>query len=492
MSAPPQPSPTGTSPTGTSPAGTSPAGTSPAGTVNGDEASTSSRTSAATATTARATPTAPARTRGRWIDHWDPEDTVFWRGGGRAIARRNLSFSIAAELLGFCVWALWSVVVPLLPGAGFDLTLNQQFWLIALPSLVGATIRIPYTFAVPRFGGRNWTVISALLLLLPATALAWVVGRPETSFGVLLACAALAGFGGGNFASSMTNISFFFPEAEKGKALGLNAAGGNLGTGVVQLVVPAVVAVGAGTHLDRAGLLFIPLAVLAAVGAWRFMDNLTGVRSDYRAFADATRTRHTWIISFLYIGTFGSFIGYAGAFPTLLKTQFPHAPLQLAFLGALVGALTRPLGGAAADRVGGARLTIASFAILGVGAFAAITGLRQHSFGLFFAAFLVLFVGAGLGNGATYRMIPAVFRAGATDAATLAVRRKAAAGCLGIAGAVGAYGGFLIPRGFAMAKQAYGSLVPALWVFIGAYAVMALVTYVVYARRGSALASESV
>lgn len=430
--------------------------------------------------------------RGRWIDHWDPEDAVFWRGGGRAIARRNLGFSIGAEFLGFCVWALWSVVVPLLPSAGFNLTLNQQFWLIALPSLVGATLRIPYTFAVPRFGGRNWTVISALLLLIPSFALAWVVTQPGTSFEVLLACAALAGFGGGNFASSMANISFFFPEAEKGKSLGLNAAGGNLGTGIVQMIVPAIITVGAGVHLERAGLLFIPLALIAALGAWRFMDNLTGVRADYRAFADAARNRHTWVISFLYIGTFGSFIGYAGAFPILLKTQFPHAPLQLAFIGALVGALTRPLGGAIADRVGGARLTIASFAILAVGALAAISGLKQHSFALFFGAFMLLFTGAGIGNGATYRMIPAVFRAGVVDAETLSVRRKAAAGCIGIAGAVGAYGGFLIPRGFAMAKDTYDSLVPALEVFVAVYVVMALTVYAVYARRGAALAAESV
>jgi NNP family nitrate/nitrite transporter-like MFS transporter len=435
--------------------------------------------------------TAPGLRRGRWIDHWDPEDPTFWRGGGRSIARRNLTLSVFAEFLGFCVWALWSVVVPLLPGAGFDLTLDQQFWLIAVPSLVGATVRIPYTFAVPLFGGRNWTVISALLLLLPASALAWVVRDPSSSFGLLLACAALAGFGGGNFASSMTNISFFFPEAEKGKALGLNAAGGNLGTGLVQLVVPAVIAIGAGTHLERAGLMFIPLALLAAVLAWRGMDNLTGARADYRSFAAATRNRHTWIISFLYIGTFGSFIGYSGAFPTLLKTQFPETPTTIAFLGALIGALTRPLGGMVADRLGGARVTIASFTLLMAGAIGAIEGLRSHSFVVFFGSFLVLFVGAGIGNGATYRMIPAVFRAG-VSAERLPLARKTAAGCIGIAGAVGAYGGFLIPRGFAMAKETYGSLVPALWVFVVAYALMAATTYAVYARRGSALASESI
>ena len=434
----------------------------------------------------------PVHRSGRWIDHWDPEDPVFWRGGARAIARRNLGLSVFAEFLGFCVWALWSVVVPQLPAAGFTLTLDQQFWLIALPSLVGATIRIPYTFAVPVFGGRNWTIISSLLLLLPATALAWVVTQPDTSFAVLLACAALAGFGGGNFASSMTNISFFFPEAEKGKALGLNAAGGNLGTGIVQLIVPAVVAIGAGIHLERAGLVFVPLALLAAVLAWRGMDNLSGAKADYRSFANATRSRHTWIISFLYIGTFGSFIGYSGAFPTLLKTQFPQAPVTLAFLGALVGALTRPLGGIVADRLGGARITIASFALLALGALGAITALQQHSFVFFFASFMVLFTGAGIGNGATYRMIPAVFRAGITDPERLSVARKAAAGCIGIAGAVGAYGGFLIPRGFAMAKESFGSLVPALWVFVAAYLAMAAVTYAVYARRGAKLAAERV
>lgn len=444
---------------------------------------------------APAAATAPAdvtRTHpGRWIDHWEPEDRGFWLAAGRAIARRNLAWSIFAEFLGFCVWALWSVVVPLLPGSGFALTLDQQFWLIALPSLVGATIRIPYTFAVPRFGGRNWTIISALLLLLPTLALAWVVTRPETSFGVLLLVAALAGFGGGNFASSMTNISFFFPEAEKGKALGLNAAGGNLGTGVVQFIVPIVIAIGAGVHLERAGLLFVPLALLAAFGAWRFMDNLSGIKADYKSFALATANPHTWIISLLYIGTFGSFIGYAGAFPTLLKTQFPTAPIQLAFLGALVGALTRPLGGIVADRLGGTRVTLASFGILTVGAIAAVQGLQHKSFPLFFVAFMLLFTGAGIGNGATYRMIPAVFRAG-VPAAGLPAARKAAAGCIGIAGAVGAYGGFFIPRGFAMAKETYGTLVPAFYVFVAAYVIMAMTTYAVYARRGAALASESI
>lgn len=449
----------------------------------------------APSTTAPATTPAPTgtgvvhRRRGRWIDHWDPEDRSFWEGGGRATARRNLYPSIFAEFLGFAMWASWSIVVPQLASVGFALTVDQQFWLIALPSLVGATLRIPYTFAVPLFGGRTWTVVSALLLLLPATALAYVVTRPETSFGTLLVVAALAGLGGGNFASSMANISFFYPEREKGKALGLNAAGGNIGTAAVQLAVPLVIVAGAGLHLERAGLMFVPLVLLAAVWAWRRMDNLAGMRSDYRAFGAATRSRHTWIISFLYIGTFGSFIGFSGAFPTLLKGQFPEVTLTVAFLGALVGSLARPTGGVLADRLGGARVTIGSYGVMAVGTVGAVLALRGGSFWGFLVSFLLLFVATGIGNGSVYRMIPAVFQVGVSTPDAAARGRKAAAGCIGIAGAVGAFGGFLIPRGFAMSSTATGSLEPALWAFVGMYAVMALVTWAVYARRGTALSA---
>ncbi|WP_413450478.1 MFS transporter [Georgenia phoenicis] len=442
-----------------------------------------------------ARPAAPAARRsGRWIDHWDPEDPTFWRDGGRRVAFRNLWISILAEFLGFAVWALWSIVVPQLPAAGFALTVDQQFWLVAVPSLVGATLRIPYTFAVPLFGGRNWTVVSALLLLLPTVALAVVVQRPDTGFGVLLAVAALAGLGGGNFASSMANISFFFPEREKGKALGLNAAGGNLGTAAVQLAVPVVITVGAGVSLERAGLMMVPLVLLAAVLAWRGMDNLTTARADPRSFAAAARCRHTWIVSFLYIGTFGSFIGYAGAFPMLLGSQFPGAGVSVAFLGALVGSVSRPLGGVVADRVGGTRVTIAAYVTMAAGAVGAIQALERDSFGLFLGSFLVLFVATGIGNGSTYRMIPAIFRAAADgdDAAARARAQRAAAGCIGIAGAVGAFGGFLIPRGFAASTGLAGSLVPALWTFVAVYAVMALVAWSVYGRRGAALASARI
>ncbi len=427
---------------------------------------------------------------GRWIDGWDPENPDQWTSVGRPTARRNLGWSIFAEFLGFAVWALWSIVVPQLNGVGFTLTVDQMFWLVSTPALVGATLRIPYTFAVPAFGGRNWTIVSALLLLLPTSALAWAVHHPELPFEALVLVAALAGVGGGNFASSMANISFFYPAREKGTALGLNAAGGNLGTAAVQFAVPVVITLGAGLALDRAGLMFVPLALIAALGAWRFMDNLSNAKSDPRAYAAALREPHTWILAFIYIGTFGSFIGYSAAFPTLLKSLFPDVTFSLAFMGALVGSLSRPYGGYLSDRLGGALVTLVAFAAMAVGAVGAILGLQQKSFALFFLSFLWLFVFTGIGNGSIYRMIPAVFAGVATPGATLGVASgRAAAGCIGIAGAVGAFGGFLIPRGFAMSTTMTGNIQAALWVLVGTYAGMLALTWAVYLRPSAKLAA---
>ncbi|NAZ77263.1 MFS transporter [Kineococcus sp. T13] len=447
-------------------------------------------------TSERAAPTGtiPAPRPGRWVDDYDPEDRAQWESTGRPAARRNLWLSIFAEFLGFSVWQLWTIVTPSLNTAGFSLTADQQFWLIAVPNLVGATLRFPYTFAVPRFGGRNWTIVSALLLIVPCVGLAVVVQNPDTPFWLMVLVAATAGVGGGNFASSMANISFFFPEREKGAALGLNAAGGNLGVAVVQLVVPVIVVIGGGLALERAGLVVVPLAVLAAVLAWRWMDNLSSARADFAGYAAAMRNKHTWIISFLYIGTFGSFIGYAGVFPTLIKTQFPdvafdwgfiglaQVPLTLAFLGALVGSLARPYGGRLSDRLSGANVSIAAYAVMSLGAVGVIAGLGTRSFALFFLSFLLLFVATGMGNGSVYRMIPAIFRSTVDrgDAAALLLAKRQAAACIGIAAGIGAYGGFIIPRVFAASITSTGSLRPALIGFIAFYAVCVAVTVAVY------------
>ncbi|MBW8767748.1 MAG: MFS transporter, partial [Geodermatophilales bacterium] len=265
-----------------------------------------------------APPSAPRR---GWIDDWRPEEPEFWESTGRRVARRNLFFSIFSEHVGFSVWSLWSVLVLFLPESVYGIDPAGKFLLTTLPTALGAFVRLPYTFAVAKFGGRNWTIISAALLLVPTVAIA-IVLRPGVSYTTLLVVACLAGIGGGNFASSMANINAFYPDRLKGWALGLNAGGGNLGVPVVQLVGLLVLATAGVAHPRLILCIYIPLIVVAAVGAALLMDNLTAARNQPRAMREATREPHTWIMSFLYIGTFGSFIGFGFAFGQVLQNQF--------------------------------------------------------------------------------------------------------------------------------------------------------------------------
>src|SRR5580700_4044155 len=308
----------------------------------------------------------------RWIANWNPEDETFWNASGKAIALRNLIWSIVAENLGFSIWAIWSIVATKLPQAGFHYTTDQLFNLVALPGLVGALLRFPYTFAVTTFGGRNWTIFSASILFIPTIALAYFVTKPDTPYSTMLLVSALAGLGGGNFASSMANISFFYPDRMKGWALGLNAAGGNIGVSSVQLLAPILMGLGiinlyqgtptaGGVYLQNAGLMWLVPLAIALFGAIFLMNNLTTARSSFKDQLAITKNKHTWIMSYIYIGTFGSFIGYSAAFPLLIKTQFPTVTLAIAFLGPLVGSLSRPLGGLLADKVGGAIVTFWNF-----------------------------------------------------------------------------------------------------------------------------------
>lgn len=455
--------------------------------------------------------TQPAPTRERhagrhWIDDWRPEDPEFWETTGKPIARRNLIFSIFAEHVGFSVWMLWSIVVVHMtaiggsghPAAsGWALTASQALFLVAVPSGVGAFLRLPYTFAVPLFGGRNWTTISAALLLIPCLLLAWAVSHPGLPFGALVAIAATAGFGGGNFASSMANISFFYPEKDKGWALGLNAAGGNIGVAVVQKIIPPIVIAGGGVALSRAGLFYVPLAVVAAVCAFLFMNNLTEASktggADVRPVLESLRHPDTWIMSLLYIGTFGSFIGYSAAFPTLLKTVFGRGDIAVAwaFLGAGIGSVIRPLGGKLADRIGGARITAASFVMLAIGAAAALWSVRAVNLPAFFASFMFLFVATGIGNGSTYRMISRIYKikgelAGG-DPDTMVGMRRQAAGALGVISAVGAFGGFVVPLAYSWSKSQFGSIEPALRFYIVFFLGLLGVTWYCYLRKHNAV-----
>src|SRR5271154_466545 len=438
-----------------------------------------------------------------WIADWNPEDGTFWNSKGKVIARRNLIWSIVAEHIAFSVWLIWSIVAAKLPQAGFHYSTDQLFQLVALPGLIGSLMRFPYTFAVTTFGGRNWTVVSAALLFIPTIALAHFVTQPDTSFQTMLLVSATAGLGGGNFASSMANISFFYPDRMKGWALGLNAAGGNIGVSSVQLLTPILMGIGlinfyqatpvGGVYLQNAGLMWLLPLAIALFGVAFFMNNLTTARSTFKDQLAIVGRKHTWIMSYIYIGTFGSFIGYSAAFPLLIKTQFPAITIGIAFLGPLVGSLSRPLGGLLADKVGGAIITFWNFIAMGAATVGVLYFVGIKDFTGFLVMFLILFVTTGIGNGSTYRMIPSIFReenlrkARGTGEAGRALALKTASiesgAALGFIGAVGACGGYLIPSGFGKSIATTGGPALALEIYLAFYAVCLALTWWFYLRR---------
>ncbi|CAM5364346.1 Nitrate/nitrite transporter OS=Streptomyces tendae OX=1932 GN=GUR47_07630 PE=3 SV=1 [Streptomyces tendae] len=424
---------------------------------------------------------------GRWIEYWDPENETFWRETGRRTARRNLLFSVLSEHIGFSVWTMWSVLV-LFMGPEYGLSPADKFLLTSVVTLVGAVVRVPYTFAVAVFGGRNWTIVSASMLLVPTLA-AFVVMEPGTSYSTFLLIGLLAGIGGGNFASSMTNINAFFPLREKGWALGLNAGGGNVGVPVIQLAALAIIGAGGGPRVLLG--VYIPLILVAVVLAARFMDNLSTVKNDTGAARDAAGDAHTWIMAVLYVGTFGSFIGYSFAFGQVLTTQFGRTPLQaayLTFIGPLLGSLVRPLGGRLADRYGGSRITLWNFVAMAVATAILVLASMEKSLALFVPVFVALFVLSGLGNGSTFKMIPGIFHSkalarGLTGEEAVLHGRRLSGASMGLIGAVGGLGGVGINLAFRQSFLSSGSGTGAFVAFLAFYAVCIVVTWSVYLRR---------
>ncbi len=454
------------------------------------------------------------------ISTWEPETPAFWKTTGRPTAQRNLWISIPALLLAFAVWMVWSVVVVNLPNIGFKYSTNQLFWLTALPGLSGATLRIFYSFMVPIFGGRKWTTISTASLLIPAIGIGFAVQDVNTGYPTMLMLALLCGFGGGNFASSMANISFFYPKAQKGQALGMNAGLGNLGVSVVQFVVPLVITIGLfgslggeaqtwvkgdaskSMWLQNAGFIWVPFIAVTTLMAWFGMNDLASAKASFSEQAIIFKRKHNWLMCWLYTGTFGSFIGYSAGFPLLIKTQFPEVnPLDYAFLGPLVGALARVAGGFMADKLGGARVTLWTFvvmigAVIGVLNFLPQAG-TAGNFSGFFWMFMLLFAGTGVGNASTFRMIPVIFmterqRAAAGKSRALQEQaivdaNKEGAAVLGFTSAVAAYGAFFIPKSYGTSIALTGGPDAALLCFIAFYASCIAITWWCYARRNAAM-----
>jgi len=457
--------------------------------------------------------------RAKLLTIWTPEDKAFWAQQGQAIANINLWISVPALFLAFAVWQLWSVVAVNLNALGFNFTTNQLFWLAAAPALSGATLRIFYSFMVPIFGGRRWTAISTASLLIPVIGIGIAVQDPATSYPTMLGLALLCGLGGGNFSSSMANISFFFPKERKGSALGVNAGLGNLGVSSVQFLAPLVVimpiwlAFGgdpqviinkAGQQVEiwaqNAAFIWVPFIAIAAIAAWIGMNDIADAKASFADQAVIFKRKHNWIMCWLYLGTFGSFIGYAAGFPLLIKSQFPAVnALQFAWLGPFVGAVIRPFGGWLADKLGGARVTFWNFIVMALAVGGVLyflpSGGSGGSFAGFLTMFLILFLTTGIGNGSTFRMIPVIFATERTREAAgkgehaqvqaLKEGNKEAAAVLGFSSAIGAYGGFFIPKSYGTSISLTGGPEGALYLFIAFYLTCIATTWWFYVRKSA-------
>ncbi len=444
------------------------------------------------------------------IQDWRPEDAQFWATTGKRIASRNLWISVFCLMLAFCVWMLFSVVAVNLNKVGFNFTTDQLFLLTALPSISSAILRVPYSFVIPIFGGRVWTTFSTCFLLVPCIWLGFAVQDTATPFAVFIIISLLCGFAGANFASSMGNISFFFPKAMQGGALGINGGLGNLGVSVMQLLVPLAISTaifvgfsdsttgsGYGLWLENAAWIWVPLLVIATLAAWFGMNELATAKSSLREQLPVLKRGHLWMLSLLYLCTFGSFIGFSAGFAMLSKTQFPDVMImQFAFFGPFIGALARSAGGIISDRLGGVRVSLFTFILMAI-----FTGLlfltlpgenSSGSFVAFYGVFMVLFFAAGLGSGSTFQMIAVIFRkltldrvkaAGGSDetAQREAVTETSAA--LGFISAIGALGGFFIPQTFGISLSMSGSPAGAMKVFLVFYLVCIAITWLVYGRK---------
>ncbi len=448
------------------------------------------------------------------LEEWRPDDPEFWETTGQAIARRNLWISIPCLLLAFSVWLVWSVVVAKLPAVGFDYSTNQLFWLAALPGLSGATLRIFYSFMVPIMGGRLWTTLTTATLLFPALGIGYAVQDPSTPYVLFLILALLCGFGGGNFASSMANISFFFPRKEKGHALAMNAGLGNAGVSIMQFTVPLVITMsvfgvmagepqqttdGGLLWLQNAGFVWVPFLIVATIAAWLGMNDIASAKASFKDQSIIFSRKHNWVMCWLYAGTFGSFIGYSAGFPLLSQLQFPEVnALKYAFLGPLVGALSRAATGWISDKFGGGRVTFWTFVTM-VAAVAGVLffiGIKEQpgAFWGFFAMFMVLFFATGVGNASTFQMIPVIMGREvprlmpelSEENRTRQVEKESAA-IIGFTSAIAAYGAFFIPKSYGTSITLTGGPEAALWTFLVFYVVCVFVTWYFYTRRSSLL-----
>lgn len=444
----------------------------------------------------------------RHITDFDPEDCAAWEAGNAAIARRNLIWSTITTHVAFSIWSLWSVVVLFMPESVYGINAGDKLLLAAVATLVGGIARIPYVRATAKFGGRNWAVFSSLVLLVPTLGTLLLLANPGQALWTYLACAALTGLGGGNYAASLANVDAFYPQRLKGVALGLCGGLGNLGVASIQLVGLLVLATFGNTRPEMVCSIYLVLLALVGVGAALRMDNLDHGMEEVGGIRSILSVPDSWTISALYCAAFGSFIGFAFAFAQVLHVTFEkagHSPSEaslyaarIAFLGPLLGALARIYGGRVADRRGGGRVTFVVFLgmVLGAALLTITSTIDDKNSGaaasttivLYIAGFMVLFILAGMGNGSVLKMIPSIFEArsrslDAPEAERRHWARSHSGALIGFATAVGALGGVAINLILRQSYASSGTETPAFWVFLATYGAAAGLTWVMYVRR---------
>jgi len=434
-----------------------------------------------------------------WLPEWKPEDASFMTEERLRLSWKTLWITTFCLILSFATWFMVSAIVVRLQGVGFRLDSNQLFWLTAMPGLAGGTLRIVHTFLIPLFGTRLTISLATLLLVIPCIGWGWAVQHPETPFWVLMLLAFLAGLGGGNFSSFMPSTSLFFPKRLQGTALGIQAGIGNFGVSVAQFVVPWIIGtslfaslfgasqvftqkgVTTQIYLQNAALIWSPFIVVGALLAWVNLRSVSTAKAGFRQQLDIFKNKHTWLMTSLYIMTFGSFSGFAASFPLMIKElygSFPNAPdpLKYAFLGPLVGAGSRVLFGPISDRFGGARVT----QISGIGLLACTLAILPYTrpttlddFSGFLWLMLGIFFFSGIGNASTFKQMPMIFPP------------RQAAGVIGWTSAIAAYGPFVFSVLIGGAISRTGSPTAFL---IGAavfYLLNLVMNWWYYARKGA-------
>ncbi|MBQ7704179.1 MAG: NarK/NasA family nitrate transporter [Selenomonadaceae bacterium] len=425
------------------------------------------------------------------LSHWEPENEEFWEKYGKKIANQNLYVSTWALTLSFVVWTLWATIAAQLNQVGFNFTDAQIFTLASLPGLVGATCRLFYTYMPGIIGGKNWTLISTALLLLPIIGLGGALQDTSTSYDTFFLLVAGIGVAGGNFSSSMANIGFFFPKKNKGLALGINAGVGNLGVSLIYLTAPILLGWNLGVFgaplINKAGqevflqnvcYFWAVPTILTLVLIWIFMDNLPIPKQSPKSILSIFGNKHTWLMTWIYTCGFGQFIGFSAALMLLLNREFPEVSMAWgAFLGPFIGAGMRPVGGWLADKINsGSKITLYSLFVMLISCGVVLFGIQTHNFEMFFGAFLMLFLTTGFVNGASFRMIPYIFSNPVHSSLVT-----------GFTAAIAAYGAFLIPKIFGWAYSNYNLVTPAFYVLIAFTVITIAITWIFYARPNSGI-----